>query len=64
VKAGRLLPGAETFFDPALRENLSGIVSRAILSFEAGSLDLSEMRSYLDALVKLQALVARREVTV
>jgi hypothetical protein len=64
VKAGRLLPGAETFFDPALRENLSGIVSRAILSFEGGSLDLSEMRSYLDALVKLQALVARREVTV
>jgi hypothetical protein len=62
VKAGRLLPGSETFFSPMLRQGLSGIVSRAIISFEAGSLDLSEMRSYLDALVKLQAHVARRQV--
>jgi Fic/DOC family len=64
VKAGRLLPGAETFFAPMLRKGLCAIVHRAIVTFEDGSLDLSEMRSYLDALVKLQAHVARREVTV
>jgi hypothetical protein len=58
VKTGRLLPGAETFFAPSLwREGFYATVHKAHVSLDAGSLDLSEMRSYLGALVKLQAHV-------
>lgn len=61
MKTGRLLPGAEVFFDPALwKEGFYACVQEAHATFAAGSLDLSRMRSYLNALVRLQAHVAAK----
>lgn len=63
LKTGRLLPSPETFFNAALwQEGFVACVQESHATFEAGALDLSRMRSFLDALVKFQAHTAQREV--